>query len=49
MDLKANKKMIQHKIMSESGKIVTLNDLSNIHTIGSKKKLLFNLVVFLRI
>ncbi|CAI6358634.1 unnamed protein product [Macrosiphum euphorbiae] len=31
MDLKANKKMIQHKIMNESGKIVTLKDLSNIH------------------
>jgi len=49
MDLKANKKMIQHKIMNESGKIVTLKDLSNIHTTGSKKKLLFNLVVFFRI
>ncbi|CAI6358456.1 unnamed protein product [Macrosiphum euphorbiae] len=32
MDMKANKKLIQEKIMKESGKIVTLKDLSNIRT-----------------
>jgi len=31
MDLKANKKMIQNKLMKGSGKIVKLKDLSNIH------------------
>lgn len=37
MDMKANKKLIQDKIMKESGKIVTLKDLSNIRTTAGKK------------
>ncbi|XP_022180450.1 uncharacterized protein LOC111040744 [Myzus persicae] len=44
MDLKANKKIIQHKIMNESGKIVTLKDLSNIHTTGRNNDSKNNLV-----
>ncbi|KAL5239021.1 hypothetical protein ACI65C_006431 [Semiaphis heraclei] len=44
MDLKANKKMIQQKIMNKSGKIVTLKDLSNIHTTGRKNYSNNNLV-----
>jgi len=40
MDLKANKKMIQNKIMNDSGKIITLKDLSNIRTTASKKKII---------
>jgi len=37
MDLKANKKMIQNKIMKDSGKVLTLKDLSNIRTTAGKK------------
>jgi len=32
MEMKANKKLIQAKVQSESGKVVTLRDLSNICT-----------------
>lgn len=40
MDLTANKKMIQDKIMNISGQIVTLKDLSNIRITASKKKVI---------
>lgn len=35
MDMKANKKLIQSKIQSETGKMVTLKDLSNIFNTGT--------------
>jgi len=34
MDLKANKKCIQNKIQSETGKVLTLRDLTNISRSG---------------
>jgi len=34
MDMKANKKLIQSKIHTETGKMVTLRDLSNIRNTG---------------
>jgi len=37
MDLKANKKMIKNKIKKQSGKVITLKDLSDIHTTAGKK------------
>lgn len=39
MDMKANKKLIQAKIRDETGKTVTLKDLSNINNTGSNKKM----------
>jgi len=38
MDMKANKKLFQSKIHAETGKKVTLKDLSNINSTGSFKK-----------
>lgn len=35
MDMKANKKLIQSKIHTETGKMVTLKDLSNIRSTGT--------------
>jgi len=32
MDMQANKKLIQDKYLTETGKIITLKDLSNIRT-----------------
>lgn len=37
MGLKANKKMIQNKTMKQSGKVITLKDLSNTRTTAGKK------------
>jgi len=34
MDMRANKKLIQDKYLTETGKIITLKDLSNIRTKG---------------
>jgi len=34
MDMQANKKLIQDKYVKETGKIITLKDLSNIRTKG---------------
>lgn len=34
MDMKANKKLIQAKIQSETGQYVTLKDLSNVYSTG---------------
>ncbi|KAE9528591.1 hypothetical protein AGLY_012166 [Aphis glycines] len=44
MDLKANKKMIQNKIMNDSGRIITLKDLSNIRTTARKHDSINNIV-----
>lgn len=35
MEMKANKKLIQYKVMSDTGKVVTLRDLSNIFSKGT--------------
>jgi len=40
IDVNVNNKMIQNKIMNDSGKIITLKDLSNIRTTASKKKII---------
>jgi len=34
MEMKANKKLIQAKVQAETGKVVTLRDLSNIRSTG---------------
>jgi len=46
MDMKANKKLIQSKIHDETGKKVTIKDLSNIHSTSSNKKKIKFLFLF---
>ena len=38
LEIKANKKMVQQQLTSETGKIVLLKDLSNITTCANKGK-----------
>jgi len=40
MQLRANKKLIQHTMQIKTGKIITLKDLSNIYSTGKTKNIL---------
>jgi len=40
MELRANKKLIQHTMQLKTGKIITLKDLSNIYTTGKKQTII---------
>ena len=42
LEMKANKKMVQQQLTSETGKIVLLKDLSNIATCTNKGKTINN-------
>jgi len=37
MDLKANKKLIQHKMQAKTGKVISLKDIANIYTTGNNE------------
>jgi len=37
MELKANKKLIQHKMQVKTGKIISLKDIANIYTTGNNE------------